>query len=166
MYQVRAIFWHNRWSGWTASRINPNETFEVAKKETKYTLLETVVGERKNFLTLPLKYAQSPRNCQKSLCPTVLQLRWVYMVRWKYESVCIFSMLWDTLGLILWKKADKKCKDQKRSIFFAKGTLIEKSIFQIQRINAVHGRCSRSDVLRDIPSNFTRSVRQRIVLCK
>ena len=39
------------------------------------------------------------------------------MMRWKYESVCIFSMLRDTLELILWKKADKKCKSQKRSIF-------------------------------------------------
>ena len=47
---------------------------------------------------------------------------------------------------------------------FAKSALIGKSVFQIQRINAVHGRCSSSGVLRDIPSNLTLSVRRRIVL--
>ena len=86
------------------------------------------------------------------------------MVREKHDSVCIFNMLRDTLELILWKKADKKCKDQKRSIVFAKGAVIEKSVFQTQRISAVHGRCSSSGVLRDTPSNFTRSVRRRTVL--
>ena len=73
-------------------------------------------------------------------------------------------MLRDTVELILWKKVDTKCKNQKRSIVFAKGALTGKSIFQTQRINAVHGRCSSSGVLRHIPSNFTRSVRRRIVL--
>ena len=68
------------------------------------------------------------------------------------------------MELILWKKADTKCKDQKRSILFAKGALIEKSKLQTQRINAVHGRCFSSGVLGDIPSNFTRRLRRRIVL--
>ena len=86
------------------------------------------------------------------------------MVRWKYDSVCIFSMLRDTLGLILWKKADKKCKDQKRSILLTKGALIGKSVFQTQRIKPVQGRCSSSGVLGDIPSHFTPSVKRRIVL--
>ena len=58
----------------------------------------------------------------------------------------------------------QKCKDQKRSIFLAKGVLIGKSVFLIQRIKAVRGRCSSSGVLRHIPSNFTRSISRRIVL--
>ena len=73
-------------------------------------------------------------------------------------------MLRHTLELTLWKKVDEKCKDQKRSILFAKGALIGKNIFQIQRLNAVYGRYSSSSVLRDIPSNFTLNVRRRIVL--
>ena len=86
------------------------------------------------------------------------------IVRWKYDSVRIFSMLRDTLELILWKKAGKKMQRFEEEHFFAKSALIGKSIFQIQRIKAVHGRYSSSGVLHDIPSNFTRSVRRRIVL--
>ena len=52
----------------------------------------------------------------------------------------------------------------RKGAFFAKGALIGKSIFQIQRVNAVHGRCPSSGVLRDIPSRFTQSVRRRIVI--
>ena len=148
----------------SASRIRPNETFKLAKKRRK--ILCFGLCGRKDFFRLSPSYKQSPENRENLLCPTVLQLRWDHfdMVRWKYDSVCISSMLRDTLELILWKKADKKYQDQKRSIFFAKGALIGKSVFQTQRINAVHGRCSSSDVLGDIPSNFTRSVRRRIVL--
>ena len=60
------------------------------------------------------------------------------MVRGKYESVCIFSMLRDTLELILWKKADKKCKDQKRSIF-REGCFDRKENIS----NTANKRCSR-----------------------
>ena len=45
-------------------------------------------------------------------------------------------------------------RSEKKSILFVKGVLIGKSIFQIQRIDPVLDRCSISDVLRDIPSNF------------
>ena len=61
------------------------------------------------------------------------------------------------------KKQTKKAKIRK-GVFFAKAALIGKSISQRQRINAVHGRCSSSDVLRDIPSNFTLNLRRRIVV--
>ena len=147
----------------SVSCIKPNETFELAKKRQN-TLCFGVCG-RKNFFEMSPSYKQSPKNRQKiSLsCSFAVEMGHFDMVRWKCNSVDISSMLWDTLELILWKKADKKCKDQKRSIFFAKGALTGKSVFQIQRINAVHDRCSSSGVLHDIPSSSTRSVRRRIV---
>ena len=37
---------------------------------------------RKNFFTLSPSYAQSHKNREKSLCPTVLQLRGVISTRW------------------------------------------------------------------------------------
>ena len=112
------------------------------------------------------------RNAQSPQKPWKISLSYSFavemghfdVVRWKYDSVCIFSMLRDTLELILWKKTEKKCKDQQRSIVFAKGALIGKNIFQIQQIDAVRGRCSISGVLGHIPSNFTHSVGRPIVL--
>ena len=103
-----------------SSRIKPNETLELAKKETKHTLFWGVwVCERKDFFTLSPSYAQSSKKPWKiSLSDSfAVEMGHFDMARWKYDSVCIFSMLQDTLELILWKKADKTCKDQKRSIF-------------------------------------------------
>ena len=150
----------------SASRIKLNETFELAKKRENIAQFEGGGARKKEFLHVVARLrAQSQKSWKISLSYSfAVEMGHFDMVRWKDDSVYIFSMLRDTLELILWKKADKKCKDQKRGIFFAKGALIGKSVFQTQRINAVHGRCSSSGVLRHIPSNFTRSVGRRIVL--
>ena len=115
----------------SATRIKPNETFELAKKRQRHTLVlgcentplfwgvEThpcfgvwkhtlVLGceniplfwgvetypcygvcERKNFSTLSPSYKKSPKNHEKSPCPTVLQLRWVIST-WRDEMVTLF----------------------------------------------------------------------------
>ena len=148
----------------SASRVKPNETFELATKRQNTLCLEG--GREKEFLHVVAKLqakSQKPWKIPLSYSFAV-EMGHFDMVRWRYLSVCIFSMLRDTLELILWKKADKKCKDQKKSMFFAKGALIGERIFQMWRINAVHGRCSSFGVLRHIPSNFKRSIRRRIVL--
>ena len=168
MYQVRTIFWHNLLKRYSASRIKPNETFELAKKRQNilsFGVCGCVGVWEEEFLYVVAKLEAKSQKPWKSLSYSFgVGMGHLDMVRWKCDSVCIFSMLRDTLELVLWKKADKKCKDQKRSILFAQGALIGKSIFQRQRINAVHGRCSSSGVLGDIPSKFTRRVRRRIVL--
>ena len=150
----------------SASRIKLNETCELAKNR-QYTLCFGVcgcVGERISSSCRQIT-RKVPKTVKISLSYScAVEMGHFDMVRWKYDSVGIFSMLRDTSELILWKKADKKCKDQKRSIFFAKGALIGQSVFQIQRVNAVHGRCSCSGVLGDIPSTFTCGVRRRVVL--
>ena len=138
---------------------------QTCKKETN--ILWFGVCGRKNFFTLSPSFKQkkSQKSWKISLSYSfAVEMAHFDIVRWKYNSVCIFSMLQDTLELILWKKADKTCKVKKRSIVFTKGVLIGKSIFQIKRINPVRGRCSSSGVLRHIPSKFTRSLRRRIVL--
>ena len=166
IYQMRTIFWHSRWNGTGPHVSNRMKRPNLRKRHKTYFLLGCEGVRGKGFLYVVAKLQA------KSQKPWKISLSYSFgvgtghfdMVRWKYDSVCIFSMLRDTLELILWKKAAKKCKDQKRSMFFTKGALIGKSTFQIQRINAVHGRCSISSVLRHIPSNFTRSVKRRIVL--
>ena len=62
------------------------------------------------------------------------------------------------IGTDFVEESRRKMQRSGKETFLAKGALIGKSIFRIQPINAVHGRCSSSGVLRDIPSNFTRSV--------
>ena len=166
---MRTIFWHNRWSGAVSHVPNRRKRSNLQKRRQNilcfgvwthtlfwgvktYSVLWSVVRCRQVTHKVP--------KIVKNLCPTVLQLKWVISTWWeKNLTVSIFSMLRDTLELILWKKADRKWR-----IFFAKGALIGKSIFQIQRINAVHGRCSNFGVLGNVPSNSTRSVRRRIVL--
>ena len=166
---MRTIFWHNRWSGAVPHVSNRMKRSNLPKRDKTYSVLGCVgvwVCERKDFFALSPSYKESPKNREKSLCPTVLQLRWVISTWWD-ENVTLFvfsachEVHWNWF---LWKKADKKMQRSEKEHFLAKGTLTGKSMFQIQRINAVHGRCSSSGVLRDIPSNFTRSVRRRIVL--
>ena len=138
LYQVRTTFRHNRWSGCSASRIKPNETFEFAKK--RQNMLCFGGGGRKNFFTLWPSYKQSPKIREKSPCPAVLQLRLAHldMARWKYDSLCIFSMSWGTLELILWKKADKNGKIRKGA-FFREGCFDRKEYVS----NTANKRCSR-----------------------
>ena len=160
---MRTIFWHNRWSG-AVPHVSQRMKRSNLQNRDKQTLFWALRG--KQFLHVVAKLrAKSQKPWKISLSYSFGVERGHFdTVRWEYDSVCISSMFRDTLGLILWKKADKTCTDQKRSICFAKSALIGKSIFQTKRMNAVHGRCSNSGVLRDILSKFTRSVRRRIVL--
>ena len=163
-YQVGTIFWRNRCSGAVSHVVNRMKHSKFQKRDKTYSV--SGVCGRMGFSTLSPSYTQSPKKPWKiSLSYSFAVGRGHFdMMRWKYDSGCIFSMLRDTLELILWKKADKKCKVQNRINFFAKGALIGKNINPTQRINAVHGRCPSSGVLRHISSNFTRSGRRRIVL--
>ena len=167
-YISKIIFWHNRWSS-AASCIKPNKTLELATKRQNILCFGGVWGVLKKwFLNVVVKLrAKYQKPWRISFFYSfAVEKCYFDLVKWKCDSVCIFNMSRDTLEMILWKKADKKCKDQKRSILCVKGALLGKSIFQTQRVNAVHGRCSSSGVLCDVPSNFTRSVRRRDVACR
>ena len=87
------------------------------------------------------------------------------MVRWKIW-LCLYSQhVTRYIGTDFVEGSRTKNAKIRRGVFFsAKGALIWKSTIPRQWINAVHSKCFSSDVLRDIPSNFTRSVRKRIVL--
>ena len=149
----------------SASRIKPKETVELAKK-TKHTLFWGVwVCERKNFFTSSPSYKQSPK--------TVKNLSVLQFCSWDGSfrhgemkiSLCLyFQHVTRYIGTDFVEESRQQMQRSEEEHFFAKGALIGKSVFQIQRINAVHGRCSSSDVLRDISSNFTHGVRRRIVL--
>ena len=71
----------------SVSRIKPNETFKLAKK--RQNILCFGVCGRKNFLMLSPSYMQSLKNREKSLCPTVLELRWVISTWWD-ENMTLF----------------------------------------------------------------------------
>ena len=111
-YQVRTRFWHNRWSGAVLQASNRMTRSNLQKIDKTYSV-EGGGGWRKVFFTL------SPSYPAKSQKPSKISLSYSFavemghfdMVRWRYDSVCIFSMLGATLKMILWKKADKKCND-------------------------------------------------------
>ena len=140
-----------------ASRIKPNETFELAKKRKKNIIHFGVCG-RKNFFMSSPSCKQSPKSGEKSLCPTVLALKWVISTWWDGNmTLLVFSACYE----IHWnwfcgRKQTKNAKIRKGAFFSQKSVLIGRIIFQVQRINAVHGRCSSSGVLRHISSNCTR----------
>ena len=166
IYQVRTIFWHNRWSGAVPHVSNRMKHSNLQKSGKTHSVLGCAgcVGERISVRChqVTSKVPKTVKNlCVLQFCSWDGSFRHGEMKIW----LCLyFQHVTRYIGTTLWKKADKKCKDQKKSIFLAKGALVGKSIFQIQRINAVRGRCSSSGVLRHIPSHFTRSVRRRIVL--
>ena len=159
---VQTILWHNCWRG-TVPHISTEWNVRTCEKETKYIIFWSAWEEGFLYFFAKLR-AKSQKPWRISLSYNfAVEMGNFDMVRWKYDCVYFqwYEIHWK---LILWKKADRKCKDQRRSMFLAKGALIGKSIFQIQRVNTVYNRRSSSGGLRGIPSNFTRSVRRRIVL--
>ena len=164
VYQVPTIFRHNRWSSAVPYVSNRMKRSNLQKRDK--TFLFWRGGGKKEFLHVVAKLQAKSQKPWKSLCPTVLQLGWVISTWWDENmTLFVFSACYEMhWNWFCGRKQTKNAKDQKRSIFFAKGTVIEKSVFQTKRINAVHGWCSSSGVLRHIPSNFTRSVRRWIVL--
>ena len=120
-----------------ASHASPNETFEFAKKRQK--ILCFGMCGRENFFTLLPSCAQSPKTVKNLF---VLQF-WSWNGSFRHGEMKIwlclyFSMSWGILELILWKKADKKCKDQKGA-FFCEGCFDRKECVS----NTANKRCSR-----------------------
>ena len=135
----------------------------TGNKETQHTLFW---GVRKNYFSLSPTYKQSPKNREKSLL--VLQFcTWDGSFRHGEMKIWLCLYFQHVTRYNETDFVEERRQEMLRSEkehFFTKNALTGKRIFQIQRINAVHGRCSSSDVLHDIPSNFTLSVRRRIVL--
>ena len=71
----------------SASRIRPNETFELAKK--RQNILCFGVCGRKNFFRLSPSCVQSSKNRERSLCSTVLEFKWVISTWWD-ENMALF----------------------------------------------------------------------------
>ena len=173
--QVRTMFWHNRWSRAVPHVSNRMKRPNLQKRDKTYSVLGCVgvwvfgcVGVwdcgRRNFITLSPSYKQSLKNHGNLF----LLQSWSWDGSFRHGEMKIWLCLYFQhvtryIGTDFVEESRQKCKDQQRSIFFAKGALIGKSVFQIQRINAVCGRCSSSGVLGDIPPSFTRSVRRRIL---
>ena len=164
----------------SASRIKSNETFELAKTRRntlwfgvwKHTLFWGVktysvlgcVGER-----ISLRCRQVTSKVPKTVknlfvlqfCSRDGSFRHDEMKIW----LCLyFQHVTRHIGTDFAKENRQKVQRSEEEYFFGEGCFDKKECFQRQRINAVHGRCSSSCVLGDIPSNFTRSVRRQIVL--
>ena len=88
LYQVRTIFWHSRWSRAVPHMLNRMKRLSLQKKRQNILLFWGGGGEKKFFKLSP-SYNQSPKNREKSLCPLVLQLRWVISTWWD-ENVTLF----------------------------------------------------------------------------
>ena len=74
---------------------------------------------RKNLFTLSPSYKQSPKNREKSPCPTVLQLRWVISTWWDENMTLLSSTKSAPMYLVTcWKyKQTKNAKIRKGSFF-------------------------------------------------
>ena len=103
---VQCLTYQTGWNGWTCKK---DKTYSVG--------VCGCVGGRISLRRRQVTCKVS-KTVKKSLSYSfAVEMGHFNMVRWKYDTVCIFSMLRDTLELSLWKKTDKICKDQKRSIF-------------------------------------------------
>ena len=138
MYQVRTMF-STTVEAVQCLTYQTGWNVRTCKKETKHTRFWGV--REKEFLYVVLKL------CAKSQKTMKISLSYSFAVEngsfrhdeMKYYSVCIFGMLRDTLELILWKKADKPCKDQKRSIFIGEECFDRKEYVA----NTANKHCSR-----------------------
>ena len=132
----------------TASRVKPNETFQLAKKRQTYSVLGCVgvwvcgcVGVRKKeFFYVVAKLQAKSQKPSKSLCPTVLELRWVISTWWDENmTLFVFSACYE----IRWnwfcgRKQTKHAKIRKRA-FFGEGCFDRKEYIS----NTANKRCSR-----------------------
>ena len=155
------MFWHNRWSGAVLHVANRMKRSNLQKRDKTYPVLGCV-GERISF-TLSPSYAPSLKNLGKSLYPTVLEF-WILTRRVKLPLCLHIQHVMKYIGTAFVEESRQKMQRSEKMHSFAKGASIGKSVFRMQRINTVRGRCSSSGILHVIPSNFTRSVRRRIVL--
>ena len=66
------------------------------KKDKTYSVLGCGVCGGRDFFTLSPSFKQSPRNREKSLCPTVWQLRWVISTWWdENRTLFVFSACYE-----------------------------------------------------------------------
>ena len=135
-YQVRTIFWHNRWSGAVPHVSNRMKRSNLQKKGKNILCLGG--GGRKNFFTLSPSHAQSPKNHEKSLCPTVLQLRWIISTWWDENMTLYFQHDTRYIGTDFVGESRQKMQRLEEEHFFAKSALIGKNIS-----NTANKRCSR-----------------------
>ena len=135
---MRAIFLAQPLKHCSASRIKPNETFELAKKRQKILCFGMCGG--KKFFTLSLSYKQSPKNREKSLCPTVLQLRWVISTWWD-ENMTLF--VFSACNEIHWNWFCRR--KQTKNAKIRKGTSFREGCFDRKEYisNTANKRCSR-----------------------
>ena len=162
-YQVRTMFWHNRWSDAVPHVSNRMKRSNLQKRKEKFSVLGCVGGEISfRCRQVTSKVPKTVKNLfVLQFCSWGGSFRHGEMKIW----LCLyFQHVTRYFGTDFVEESRRKMQRSEKEHFFAKSAVIGKSIFQIQRVNAVHGRCSSSSVLRDIPSNFTRSVRRRIVL--
>ena len=163
IYQVWIIFWHNCWSGVVLPVSNRMKRSNLQKRDKTCSVLRGGGGER-----ISSRCRQVTRKVPK---PWKISLSYSFavgmghfdMVRWKNDCL-YFQHVTRYIGADFLEESRQKMQRSEKGHFFTKGALIGKSIFLIQRINAVRSKCSSSGVLRHIPSHFTRSIRRRIAL--
>ena len=133
-------------------------TVRTCEKETKHTLFWGIkmypvlryekifcfwvfrVCRRKNFFTLSPSYQQSPKNREKSLCPTVLQLGWVISTWWDENmTLFVFSACYEIKWNWFCGREQAKHAKIRRGECFSRGCLDRKEYTS----NTANKRCSR-----------------------
>ena len=148
---------------YSASRIKPNETFELATKRQKILCFGCEVREVLYFVAkLQSKSQKTVKNLfVLQFCSWDGSFRYGEMKIW----LCLyFQHVTKYIETNFVEESRQKMQRSEEEHFFAKVALVGKSVFQTQRINAVHGRCSSFGVLPDIPLNFTNGIRRWTLL--
>ena len=89
VYQVRTMFWYNRWSGAVPHVSNRMKRSNFSKKR-KNILCFGVCGcvEERIFLLCQVTH-KAPKTVKNLFCPTVSQLRWIIST-WRDENMTLF----------------------------------------------------------------------------
>ena len=122
----------------SASRIKPGWNVQTCKKDTKHSLFWDV--RKKEFLYVVAELRAKSHKPWKSLCPTVLQLRWLISTWWD-ENVTLFVI--SACYKIHWNwfygRNQTKAQRSKEKHFLGEGCFDRKEYIS----NTANKRCPR-----------------------
>ena len=142
---MRTIFWHNRWSGAVPHASNRMKRSNLQKRDKTHSVLGWA-GERISSRCRQVT-SKVPKTVKNLFILQFCSWNGIISRWWNENMTLYFQHITRSIGTDFVEESRQKMQRSEGSIFFAKGALIGKSIFQIQRINAVHGRYFSSSVL-------------------
>ena len=140
LYQVRAIFRHNRWSGAVPHVSNRMKRANLSKKRQNMLCFGVCgcVGERISVLCRQVT-SKVPK-AVKNLCPLVLELRWAISTWWEENmTLFVFSACYEVNWNWVCGRSRQKMQRSEKEHLFREGCFDGKEYIS----NTPNKRCSR-----------------------